>query len=448
MGKTAILAVRIIGDAVRAVQAMRDTEAGAYAMEKAFNVARAAAALVFAAILAGGIQVSQVASDLQQASGAVDAVFQSQAAGIHEAAASAAQDVGLARDQYSQLASVLGSQLRNLGVAQDALGGQTGDLIALGADLSAMYGGTAADAVGALSSLLRGERDPIERYGVSIKQADINARLAAMGLSDLTGEAAKNAELQATLALLMEQTAAAQGTFARESDTASGAQQRANAAWRDAQAQLGEALLPYIVQAAGAMSEFASWVEQNHQLVQVLVVILALMAVAVIALTAAQWAFNIAALANPVGLVVLAIVLAIGILIAAVLLVIKYWGEIERFGQEAFANVSNFIGGVAFELQNLANDIIDVINLFIRLSTGQDLANNVADMFGFDKVNFAPQLAKLDVVQRTPTQAPVQQVTNVTVNGAIDTNGVANQIKGILAANGRTVGSVPAGGTA
>ena len=106
-----------------------------------------------------------------------------------------------------------------------------------------------------MSSLLRGERDPIERYGVSIKQADVNARLAAMGLTGLEGEAAKAAERQATLALLTDQTSSALGQFERESDTAAGAQQRATAEWENAQAKLGEALLPTLVDLAGILEK-------------------------------------------------------------------------------------------------------------------------------------------------------------------------------------------------
>ena len=60
-----------------------------------------------------------------------------------------------------------------MGVAAGDLAPVTNDLVGLGADLAAQFGGSSADAVAALSSLLRGETDPIEKYGVAIKQADI-----------------------------------------------------------------------------------------------------------------------------------------------------------------------------------------------------------------------------------------------------------------------------------
>lgn len=195
------------------------------------------------------------ASALQQSAGAVDAIFADSAATIHKWAAAAAADVGLSQNAYNELASIVGAQLKNLGVSTDEVAGKTNELITLGADLAAQFGGSTSDAVNALSSLLRGERDPIERYGVTINDARIKAKLLEMGLGDLEGAALEQAKSQATLALLYEQTAAAQGTFARESDTLAGAQQRQQAAFENLQAKLGTAFLPLMTTLANTLAE-------------------------------------------------------------------------------------------------------------------------------------------------------------------------------------------------
>jgi hypothetical protein len=189
----------------------------------------------------GGISL---ASELEQSVGAVTSVFKDDSELIIGYAKDAANAVGLSRSSYQKFATVVGAQLKNLGVRVDDVAPKTNDLITLGADLAAQFGGSTSDAVAALSSLLRGERDPIERYGVSLKQVDINARLASWGMSDLTGEAEKQATIQATLSLLWEQTADAQGTFNRESDTFAHKQQVANALLEETQTRLGEMLLP------------------------------------------------------------------------------------------------------------------------------------------------------------------------------------------------------------
>lgn len=184
------------------------------------------------------------ASRTQQAMGAVETVFGRASARVKRWAEDSAESVGLAEAEYAELATVVGSQLQNMGLSQDKATSKTKDLIKIGADMAATYGGSVSDAVAAVSSLLRGEADPIERYGVGIKKADINARVAAMGLGELEGAQLKQAETQAALALLNEQTAKTQGAFARESDTLAGAQARLAAKVENLKSGIGEALLP------------------------------------------------------------------------------------------------------------------------------------------------------------------------------------------------------------
>jgi hypothetical protein len=203
------------------------------------------AAVGVAAIGAAKVSVD-AASRQQQAYGALDSIYGKSAKRVKAWAATAADSVGLARSEYAELSSVVGAQLTGMGFATDKAAGKSRDLIKTGADLAATFGGSVSDAVSAVSSVLKGETDPIERYGVSIKAADVSARLAAMGLDGLTGKAAKQAKAQATLALLTEQTTKTQGAFARESNTLAGQQERLKAKFENVKATIGSALLPIL----------------------------------------------------------------------------------------------------------------------------------------------------------------------------------------------------------
>ena len=189
------------------------------------------------------------ASNLEQSKGGLAAVFKKDTAELDKVAQGAAKNLGLSRNSYNELATVLGAGLQNKGLTDYA--DKTQDLIGLGADLSAMYGGTASDAVSAISSLMRGEADPIERYGVTINETAISAELAAKGQDKLTGAALEQAKAQARVAILMRQTVDAQGAFGRESDTMAGKQQRAGAMWEDLKTKIGEGFLPTISGALG-----------------------------------------------------------------------------------------------------------------------------------------------------------------------------------------------------
>lgn len=247
MAKSAILKVNILSDASKAVAGMDKTSKAAGLLAKAGGLA--AGAFAGAKIVQFGVDSVKAAADLQQSAGAIQTVFKGNAADMLKWSTGAATAVGLTQNEFNELGTLIGAQLKNGGTAMDELAPKTNNLIGLGADLSSMFGGTTADAVGALSSALKGERDPIERYGVSLNQAKIDAEAAALGFSKVGGALSSEAQQAATLSLIMKQTADATGNFAKESNTLSGQQQRAAAQWGDISAKIGGLFLPVLTAA-------------------------------------------------------------------------------------------------------------------------------------------------------------------------------------------------------
>lgn len=252
MAKTAILSVRIISDAKKAVQGFQETSRAAQLMDSALNAAKAGLVAAGAAATAFTVSAVSQASELEQSQGAVQAVFGDQSAAMEKLASDAALNLGLTKNEFNELATIIGSQLKNGGTAMEEMAPKTQELIGIGADLAAMFGGTTAEAVGALSSALRGERDPIERYGVSLNQAAVDAKAAELGFEKVGGALSTEANQAATLALIMEQTTAAHGAFAREGDTLATQQQILAAQWGNLSAEVGTYLLP-------AMTGLVSW---------------------------------------------------------------------------------------------------------------------------------------------------------------------------------------------
>ena len=250
MGKTAVLAIKVLSDNRKAIKGMQETETAAGSMGRAFEkiggLALAGAAIAGGAITALAVTGIKQAADLEQSVGAVNTVFKDSASQMHEYAEGAAEAMGLSQNSYNELATVLGTQLKNGGTSMDELADKTNGLIGLGADLASMFGGTTSDAVSALSSALKGERDPIEKYGVSLKQAQIDAKAAELGFTKVGGSLSNEANQAATLALIMEQTADAHGNFAKETDTLAGQQAILSAQWTNFTTSIGEAFLPIL----------------------------------------------------------------------------------------------------------------------------------------------------------------------------------------------------------
>lgn len=259
-GRPATLKVEILGDAKGLGRGTAEAEGklsrlGGVAgkVGKAIAVGLAAGAVAVAGLAVASVKA---ASDQEQAFGALESVYGKNAATVKRWANGAADAVGLSATSYANLSAVVGSQLKNMGRSTREAAGESDNLIKMGADLAATFGGSVSDAVGAVGSLLRGERDPIERYGVAIKQADIDAQLARDGLTGLTGAALRQAQANATLTLLTKQTASAQGAFGRESTTLAGQTERLKAEFDNAKAALGSRLIP-------ALATGVRWVREE-----------------------------------------------------------------------------------------------------------------------------------------------------------------------------------------
>ena len=195
------------------------------------------------------------ADDIEQSIGAVDAVFKGSATRMHEYAATASSTVGISANAYNELAAKLGASLKNGGTSIDELGEKTNGLIQLGADLSSLYGGTTAAAIDAISAALRGEMDPIERYGISLNDAALTAKGLEMGITKTGGAFTTQQKQLITQALLFEQSTDAQGNFSRESDTFAHKMQVASARMEDMKTKIGSALLPTVVNLMDAFGE-------------------------------------------------------------------------------------------------------------------------------------------------------------------------------------------------
>ena len=194
------------------------------------------------------------ASDLEQQYGALESVFKDIAPAMQDFAAEQYK-IGLSTADAARSMTLLGSQLKGYGLPVDEAADKTKELTLLAADLAATFGGTTADAVASIGSLFRGEFDPIEKYGVAIKQSDINARLAAEGLDKLEGEQLKMASAQTALTMLFEKTTDAQGQANREMDTAAARSERLKATFENLQAEIGSKLLPIFVEITTFIAE-------------------------------------------------------------------------------------------------------------------------------------------------------------------------------------------------
>lgn len=293
--------IRLIGDAEQLSSVFKKTEQEASGWgDKLTSAGQKLTLGVTAPILAAGAATFKMAANAEDAMSAVVDVFGKSADSIEKWAASASESFGMSANEARQSATQFGIMGRAAGLTGKDMQDFATETTELAADLKSFYGGTVAEAQVAISSLFRGETEPIRRYGVAIDAAAVKAEAARMGLLKLTvdstkvkdaqlgveaalkkvteatqkhgkgslearqaqvdlekaqqavtksmegqaGELDQNAKLLATQSLLMKQTEITHGNFAKTADGASNSMETTKAKFKDVATELGMRLLP------------------------------------------------------------------------------------------------------------------------------------------------------------------------------------------------------------
>jgi hypothetical protein len=165
-----------------------------------------------------------------------------------------AYNIGLSQKDAAKASVFLGSVLKQSGFSMEDVTEQSQKLVGLGVDLAATYGYDVQEALLGMTALFRGEYDPIEKFGVAMKQSEINAELAARGLDKLEGAARRNAEQIIRMELLYQRAADATGAFTGQSGNLFVEQQKLQAQFENMQASIGGQLLPVMVDLTEALN--------------------------------------------------------------------------------------------------------------------------------------------------------------------------------------------------
>jgi hypothetical protein len=192
------------------------------------------------------------ARDLERNLAALNTVFASTAPQMR-AFSEGASSVGLSQAEAAKASVFLGSVLKQSGFSIGETAIQTERLVELGADLALTYGYDVQEALLGMTALFRGEYDPIEKFGVAMKQSEINAELAAQKLDKLEGAERRLAEQQIRLNFLFERSVDAQGAFARQSGTLAVEQEKLQASINNMLQRAGTPLLGVLAELAAAM---------------------------------------------------------------------------------------------------------------------------------------------------------------------------------------------------
>jgi hypothetical protein len=309
-----------------------------------------------------GKDAVHAASDLGESINAVQTVFGPYTKQMLDQS-KAAEKMGLSQRAFNEAITPLGALLKNSGLPLKDVAKGTLDLTKRAADMASVFNTSVPDALEAIQAGLRGEQDPLEKYGVSLSQAKIEAEAMAEGLGHATKsttaihmaqeraslaqekyntavdkygkgstqarqaalglEGAQNAVNKAStggaakftaqelatarLNLIMKQTSSTNGDFARTSGGLANSQRIVAAQYENAQAKLGAKLLPIMLTATQVAAKLIDVFSRYQGVLLPLAGAIGVIVLAIKAWKAAQIVLDAVLTANPIGVVVVAL---------------------------------------------------------------------------------------------------------------------------------------------
>lgn len=246
MAKT--LTVYLAADIGKFQKELNKAQGGLGGFSDSLKKIGAAVGIAFGAreLLDFGKQAIQLASDFEQASGAADQLFGQTAADQARAwAETTTKSMGLSQDAALEAQNSFGAFAKAAELSSTDAVAFAQDLTGVAADLSAAFGGTVPEAIDAISSSLRGQQDPIEKYSILLNAAAVEAEASALGFEKVGNSLSAQAKIIATTNLIKKQAdlLGVTGQNAREADTFAGSTQRVNSALSDLQLAFGTGLI-------------------------------------------------------------------------------------------------------------------------------------------------------------------------------------------------------------
>lgn len=269
MSRSNTITVKILGDA-KGLQGTLDKAGG---MLGRFGSAAGTGLKIAAGALAGaGVAAIALAPQILSAGASMEAlaaksatVFEDSLGTMQNWAKENAAAMGLTTDQAVGLAAGVADLLKPMGFTAQQATQMSSNMLDVSGALSAWSGGqkTAAEVTEIITKAMLGETDGLKALGISISAADVEARLAANGQSELTGAALEQAEALAVQQLIMEKSTDAQAAWADGSMDAVKAQNETKAAMESLKESATKALYPALKALVPIAGKVAEWLGQH-----------------------------------------------------------------------------------------------------------------------------------------------------------------------------------------
>lgn len=424
-GRTLTLTAKLLADSKAFTAGMDGAASTAQKFQAKLNKLTVPAAAIVGGLAVVGKKFVDLAAEAEQNFGGSEAVFGQYADVIKKKGADAYKTLGLSQSDYLSTANKMGSLFQGSGIDQQKSLTMTSDAMQRAADVASVMGVDTASAMEAVTGAAKGNFTMMDNLGVAMNATSIEAYAASKGMTDFKYATASTAEKsEVAMKMFLEKTSQYAGNFTKELGTMSGAQDMLKAQFENFGVKIGSALLPVLTEMTQHLSGIVDWASENATVLLILAGVLGGLAagvlvvngamkawaaaqvvakVATTAWTAAQWLFNAAMTANPIGLVILAVVALVAAVVlaynnigwfkdgvdAALKWISQAWTNTTKWISEAWTNTVNFLQAAVTNVQNFFGTVFGAIGAFVGT-----VVNNIKGFFttGFNAVRLVVQI--------------------------------------------------------
>lgn len=194
-----------------------------------------------------GNQAISAASDLEEVQNVVDVAFGEMSNKMEQFADTAIESFGISKLAAKQTGSTLMAMAKGMGLNTSEASDMAIALTGLSADMASFYNVGQDVASTALKSVFTGETETLKQYGIVMTEVNLQEFAYSQGIKKKVSAMSQAEKVQLRYAYVMEQTALAQGDFARTSDSWANQTRILSEQWKEFLGILGKGLVQVLM---------------------------------------------------------------------------------------------------------------------------------------------------------------------------------------------------------
>ena len=246
------LTVNLIGRTDKLQRSFKNASKGADTMAGKLMRATRMASIGFTALAGVAIGAAAAlkpmidkAASMEESLSKNRVVFGESAAAVEDFASKSLHAFGVTERAALEATGVIGTLGSALGMTEADSASMATTLVGLAGDMSSFNDATVEETLTAIQAGLRGESEPLRRFGVLLDAATLKAKALEKGIISNTKEAlTPQTKALAAYELILEQTSIQMGDFTRTADSATNQSKLLAGEWDKIQTEIGTALLP------------------------------------------------------------------------------------------------------------------------------------------------------------------------------------------------------------